>query len=484
MQVGGKTDSNSGASVLLVDSDTRFLRHSCKIIAEDGHQAWAAEDLLAAANFLVDHRPDVLVIELDLLEADEADPLQDLQARAPGAATVLADHGPPEDRFRRLWEHHEIYGYLDKGHGTDSLRLWVSAALTRSRQAQMISRTRTGLRRIVEAVPDFHRIQSLDDVLESILSHTGALADSSSAFIAARMSDPVGKPPIEGFEELSQAIDDYVVGASNTETYQRGTSVAKLASVPGHLLRRAIDERSNVLDDHHGVVPLALAQHVLGIAYLEQPRAGVRDTDLLRIFGSQAAAAIRNAVLYELATIDSTTRVFQKSFTLERLRQTIKLAWRKAFSVSVLMLDINRFKELNDKHGHVAGDRALRQLGAALKENVRDSDIVGRFGGDEFLVVLIDADSAGAKIVVDRLHAMSTSTSLQPLPSNSVPLSLTMGMATLRPEDTPPIELGFPDFSAVVETLVGEADAAMYRARQEGVLRSYGRLLSWADFLE
>jgi diguanylate cyclase (GGDEF)-like protein len=204
---------------------------------------------------------------------------------------------------------------------------------------------------------------------------------------------------------------------------------------------------------------------------------------LLQIFGSQAAAAIRNAVLYELATIDSTTRVYRKSFTLERLRETIKLAWRKAFSVSVLMLDINSFKELNDRHGHVAGDRALRQLGAALKANVRDSDIVGRFGGDEFLVVLIDADNEGADIVVERLHAMLTSERVESWPSDVVPLQLTMGMATLRPGDTHPVELGFPDFPAIVESIVGEADAAMYRARREGVPQSHGRLLTWPDFI-
>ncbi len=483
MHLVGKSTGDNGASVLFVDSDTLFLRQSCKLIAEDGHQAWAAEDLLAAASFLADHQPDVLVIELDLLEADGADPLRDLQTRAPGASTVVAGDGPPEDHFRRLWEGHEIFGYYDKGHGSDGLRLWVSAALTRARQARAISRARAGLRQVVEAVPDLHRIQSLDDVLETILTYTGELLDSSSAFVAARLSDPVGKPPIEGFEEFTQAIDDYVVGASNADIYQRGMSVDKLDSVPDHLLRRAIDERSNIVDDHHGVLPLVLAEHVLGVAYLERPRAGVREGDVLQIFGSQAAAAIRNAVLYELATVDSTTRVFRKSFTLERLRQTIKLAWRKAFSVSVLMLDINRFKELNDKHGHVAGDRALRQLGAALKENVRDSDIVGRFGGDEFLVILLDADSEGADIVVERLHDMLTSERVRPWPSDVVPLELTMGMATLRAGDTPPVELGFPDFPAVVDALVGEADAAMYRARREGVPQLHGRLLGWPDFL-
>ncbi|UCC48441.1 MAG: diguanylate cyclase [Gemmatimonadota bacterium] len=481
---GGTKGPGHGLSVLLVDSDPEFLRQSCKLIAEDGHRAWGAEDLLAAANFLSDLTPDLLAVELALLEADGADPLGDLRARAPGAPTILMASGPPGERFHAFARLHDIYGYYDKEHGGDCLRLWVGAALVTARHAEVIRQTRRGLRRVLEAVPELHKIQSLDEVLETILGQVAELVGGESGFVAARVSDPVGKPPIEGFSEFPQTIDDYVVSAANVDAYPRGATVDRLKSVPSHLVRRAVDERCNIIDDHHGVLPLALAQHVLGLAYLNKPNLRERDLDVLQVFASQAAAAIRNAALYELATVDSTTRVFRKSFTLERLRETLKLAWRKGFPVSVLMLDIDGFKELNDAHGHIVGDRALRYLGIALKRNVRDSDVVGRFGGDEFILILIDANRDGAEIVANRLHEALGSERGMPWPEGIPRLKTLMGTATLEPGATSPMDLGFPDFPRAVERLVDEADAAMYQARRAAKRIFTGPTLGWADFLE
>ncbi len=484
MTVAGIPRTKQGLTVLLVDSDPRFLTDSCKQLAEAGCKAWGAEDLIAAANFLADQRPDVLVVELELLEMDGAEPLADLKARAPTAPTILLGSGPPDERLRELQRLHDIYGYHDKLQGNDALALWVSAALTTTQQQELIQRTRQRLRQVIDAVPDLHRIQSLDEVLSAVLEQVDALVGGQNGFVAARLSDPVGKPPIVDYEEVVQSSDDYVIGAANSDVYARGTTVDRIKAVPAQMVRRALEERSHVLDARHGILPLALAEHVLGLAYVEKPCSRESDVEVLQLYGNQAAAAIRNAVLYELATVDSTTRVFRKSFTLERLRQTIKLAWRKALPVSALMLDIDQFKKLNDEHGHVVGDRALRHLGNLLKQKVRDSDVVGRFGGDEFLVILIDADYEGVKIVADRLRDALASDRKGSWPSSLPALRVSMGTATLDPGDVPPFELGFPDFPAVVESVVAEADAAMYRARRERQRLSSGRTLFWPDFVK
>jgi diguanylate cyclase (GGDEF)-like protein len=473
---------NKGLSVLLVDSDPDFLKRSCKLVAEEGHCVWGAEDLLAAANFLADNMPDVLLVELELLETDGADPLADLRLRAPGAPIVIMGAGAPGVPFRKLNRTHDVFGYHDKRHGKDGLLLWVKAALASARQLDTIRRTRQGLRRVLESIPQLHEIQSLDELTETILTLVSALLGGESAFVATRATDPVGKRPIEGFIYSPQSIDDFVVSAASTDSYPRGATVEKLRSVPEHIVRRAVEEHSNIIDDSHGVLSLALAEHVLGLAYLERPGQGERDVDLLQLFASQAAAAIRNAALYELATVDTTTRVFRKAFTLERLRETVKLAWRKAFPVTVLMVDIDDFKHMNDKHGHVVGDRALRHLGNLLKMNVRDSDVIGRFGGDEFLLVLIDANQDGAAIVAERLQSALTSEWESWWPPGMPALTTTMGMATLNPGDVAPVDLGFPDFLRVVEDLVTEADAAMCRARRDGVKVLAGRTLRWPEF--
>jgi diguanylate cyclase (GGDEF)-like protein len=476
--------AKQGLSVLLVDSDADFLKRSCKLVAEEGHCVWGAEDLIAAASFLADQLPDVLAVELALLEMDGADPLADLREQAPAAPIILMGARAPGAPFRKLNRLHDVFGYHDKRHGEDGLLLWVRAALESARQLDSIRRTRQGLRRVLESVPQLHEIQSLDELMETILDLVSALLGGESAFVAARLTDPVGTPPIEGFIYSPQSVDDFVVSATSTDSYPRGTTIEKLRSVPGHLVRRAVEEHSNIIDEQHGVLPLALAEHVLGLAYLAQPGPGERDVDLLQLFASQAASAIRNAALYELATVDSTTRVFRKEFTLQRLRETVKLAWRKAFPVTTMMLDIDHFRELNDEHGHVVGDRALRHLGNLLKANVRDSDIVGRFGGDEFLLVLIDANQEGGAIVAERMQGALRSQWESSWPPGMPALTMTMGLATLDPGDVSPLDLGFPNFLALVDELVAEADGAMYRAQNESVKVLSGRTLRWPEFVE
>lgn len=484
MSSRGTRTPESGLSILIVDTDSDFLGASCELIAKAGHRAWGARDLIAAANFLVDQIPDLMLVELDLLELDGADPLADLRSRAPATPTILMASGPPGNGFRRLSKAHEIYGYHDKQHGDVGLLLWVTTASMTARHMEVIRQTRQDLRQVLEAVPELHKIQPLDDVLAAIFTHTERLVGSARGFVAARMSDPIGRPPIEGFDDSPNSLDDYVV-STGSEDYPRGANLDKLRSVPKHLVRRAVEDGSNAIDDRHGVLPMKLGNHILGLAYVDRPSMRNRDTELLQLFASQAAAAIRNAALYELATVDSTTRVFRKSFTLERLRETVKLAWRKKFPVTVLMLDINEFKDLNDRLGHVVGDRALRHIGNTLKANVRDSDIVGRFGGDEFLIVLTDAYMEGGRIVADRLYEALWSARRRPWPSGVPPVEISLGMATLAPGDDPhPTFAALTDFDTIVEALVAEADAAMYIARRQNDWMFAGRTLTWSDFLK
>jgi diguanylate cyclase (GGDEF)-like protein len=471
----------AGFTVLVIDSDAQERNTASRVVADAGHDALEAADLPSAAKLLVDQAPDLIVAESTLLDGDGRDSLGDLRRQASQAQVVLTGVGPPGTTVRSLSRRHVIFGYHDKNHGSDGLRLWLNAASARARDAGDIERTRRRLQQVVESVPALHKIQSLDDVVETILERALELMEGRGGFVAARMSDPVGKPPIEGFSESVQTIDDYVVGAVTADGYLKGRSVDSLSNVPLESVSKAVQDRRPVVGERYGVLPLVLAEHVLGLAFVESVKIG-DDGELLQLFGNQAAAAIRNAVLFELATIDATTRVFQKAFTLDRLRETLKLAWRKAFPVSVLMIDINSFKELNDRYGHVTGDRALRHLGELLKANVRDSDIVGRFGGDEFLVILIDANHDGADIVAERLYQALAGERVRLEPGRVPPLETSMGMATLDPGDVPPMEYGLPDFAQVMDTLVHEADASMYAARRQerGMFR--GRTLNWADF--
>jgi len=116
------------------------------------------------------------------------------------------------------------------------------------------------------------------------------------------------------------------------------------------------------------------------------------------------------------------------------------------------VLDVDRFKKLNDDHGHAAGDTALRMIARALVDAVRVADHVGRIGGDEFLVVLPEGGEAGARALADRLRSLA----LPPLavgPDRELAVTMSVGCAVLKDGES-------------LDSLVERADAAMYRAKR------------------
>ena len=156
------------------------------------------------------------------------------------------------------------------------------------------------------------------------------------------------------------------------------------------------------------------------------------------------------------AILDSLTGVVNRRGIRAVLQKEEQRARRHGTPLSVLMVDIDRFKALNDRFGHQVGDTALRHVARGLADAVRLADHVGRWGGDEFLVVLADTDAVAAAALADRLRDLR----LPPLAvgdADGVAVTVSIGAATLRPGDT-------------IDTLVERADREMYRVKRTGEL--------------
>lgn len=171
-------------------------------------------------------------------------------------------------------------------------------------------------------------------------------------------------------------------------------------------------------------------------------------------FAAHAALALRNAVLHErmqeMAATDALTSLANRRSLDEALARDIARADRDAGRLSVVLLDLDHFKTLNDTHGHLVGDNVLRAVAATLRDIGRDYDTVARYGGEEFAVVLPGCSPAVARAVAERLRAAVEATTAE------VPVTASAGVAT------------YPDDATDVRSLIQAADEGLYASKRAG----------------
>jgi diguanylate cyclase (GGDEF)-like protein len=181
--------------------------------------------------------------------------------------------------------------------------------------------------------------------------------------------------------------------------------------------------------------------------------ARIRDPRLRAAFG---ALADRVADTWRLATVDPLTGIANRQAILDLVDEEQARATRYHHPLSVIMADLDHFKRLNDSHGHAAGDQVLRHVGTLLAANVRGVDTAGRYGGEEFLIVLPETDADAAASVAEKLRRIVAGTPLKLPDGETVVVTLSAGVAggvggVLRPD-----------------VLVRDADAALYSAKALG----------------
>ena len=163
----------------------------------------------------------------------------------------------------------------------------------------------------------------------------------------------------------------------------------------------------------------------------------------------------KNLELRELAVRDSLTGLFNHSTTIELLEQLLQQSNRYRFSIAAIMLDLDHFKSINDGYGHATGDRVIEAVADVLKQSARSSDIVGRYGGEEFLIVLAHADESAAREYGERL--------LQRLRNVQVkgfdrPLTASAGISITGPANQ----------GIITAEIIARADDALYESKRNG----------------
>lgn len=304
---------------------------------------------------------------------------------------------------------------------------------------------------------------SVDDVASLIVDGANGIlgAEISCVYLfeqqtwTLRLRASQGRPE-DAFRSVV-AVSETIVGAGFRDGFTQQSDVPQGSELAGWVINPE-DVRSQV------ALPLRSGESIIGVLVVAS--ATFREftsveRDRLQVIGNQSSLALQNALLHEelerLSVTDRLTELYNHGYFQQRLEEELGRAARFGHQVSVIMLDIDDFKQFNDRYGHPKGDRVLQAISGIIHQNLREIDVAARYGGEEFIIALPETDIAGAAAVAERIrtsmaaHQFRVGEKLAP-----VTQTVSLGVAT------------YPMHAATPARLVETADKAMYEAKRCG----------------
>jgi two-component system cell cycle response regulator len=489
----------AGARIVVVDDDDGVRQSVAWVLEEHGYDvvAFSGGDALIERLDGDDGPPDLLLLDILMPDADGVQLLERVKSdeRWRDVPVLMLSSVPPEEATVRTLG----LGAADFIRKPFRGRELVARVQAQLRAGAMLRATRDALHRaeaeLRRARDDAENRRRLVDILHEVTSDIAthevyhvlvrrvarALAVSYCSVILARPGDARGTvasafefpklPPsqhvdLDDFPEVRRALADgapvLIEDVATDALYDGGRVPLGLdgAEVP---VRSAIalpfaiegeGERNGVFllrrtreQPPLGPEDVAFADAVIGAAVAAVQRARVIET-----------TRADNERLAHLATTDPLTALLNRRALTERLTREMERALRDDSSVALLLIDLDHFKRVNDTHGHLVGDAVLRDVAELLLAGARGSDFVGRFGGEEFLIVLPDTDDDGAATFAERIRERVEAHRFRGREADA-----TLHMTT---------SIGVATFPAAliesVEDLFARADAALYRAKADG----------------
>lgn len=206
------------------------------------------------------------------------------------------------------------------------------------------------------------------------------------------------------------------------------------------------------------ILPLNIEENQIA-GYLAVDRILETDKEKFAILAAQLLIGLRRALLYEkvqsLTITDSLTGVYCRRYFLERFSEELRRSKKNKLRLTFLMIDIDNFKQFNDRYGHLVGDAILRQISKIINEAVRQIDFIGRYGGEELSIVLAETDKEQAGFAAERIRQAIAAAAIRAY-DEELKATVSIGVST------------FPDNALNMQDLIDLADQALYLAKETG----------------
>jgi diguanylate cyclase (GGDEF)-like protein len=318
---------------------------------------------------------------------------------------------------------------------------------------------------VIETSQELGTSASREKILSLVVGGVKGLFGCNSAVVYLKDQDKSGEQVLRVAESSTAFPDAFTDFAPNMKNSIIGTVVkdkkGKLVPdfkdyQPEEIIRKENSFRGAM------AAPLLFEEEPLGAIFISHNNPSAYNESQFRLFSlltTQVALAVRNMQLHEatatLAITDSLSGLYTHGYFQERLGEEILQAKRTSQVLSLMILDVDFFKKVNDTYGHPQGDALLKQLGGLMREMTRPTDILCRYGGDEFTIIMLNTNRISAVVIAERIREAVEGYEFV-LGSQIVHITVSGGVAS------------YPEDAETKKELVEKSDHAMYQAKQRG----------------
>ena len=454
---------SSGHSIILIDPEEQTRDVLIERLRMQGYKTTGFAASVEGANAALSSPPSAVIADLWMTGISGVQLTRLLRAEPSTERVPVILRGPDSPRNRFWSERAGAAAYVVKGRMGDLVRALgrsvVEVATEEDGFFTQLQDAESAIRDRIAASLDAALFESVLASEVRALSTCGAfdrLFDLLTQFFSQVMSYrwlalAVGRPSHVGLHAHPAARGECEREARQALGLPGETTILRIEDE---------DASAEPADAQPLVRPVEFGQEIVAYIALSQKGAGdPQDVRILDIVARELGGPLRIALLVEetqhAATTDPLTGIMNRRALLAALDVEQARSERHGYPMSLLLLDVDHFKLINDERGHAMGDQVLAALGRLFAHHARKTDIVGRWGGEEFVVVLSGAPESGARIAAERIRSAVERMSVLDNKKQRVPVTVSIGIACLEVNDN-------------AEVLIDRADHAMYQAKASG----------------